>query len=116
MNETVVSLTERISHGTEKRFIFGIDIQPEFLGQLISNSCLYHFESKNCGLFNQDGSSVTHIGEVFLADISFFTHKELRTNGFLKENFCIDTGGISKKTKFNKPNESTSLFAEIIEG
>ena len=117
MNETVVSLTELISQGTEKRFIFGMDVQPEFLDKMISNSCLHHFDSKNCHLFNQDGSFVTHIGEVFLADISPFAHKELKTDGFIKEDFCFDSGNkIKKKTKFNKSNESHSLFTEIIEG
>ena len=111
MNETVVSLTELISQGTEKRFIFGVDIEPEFLDKMIANSCLHHFESDNCGLFRPDGSSATHAGEVYLADISPST-----TNEFLEDNFCMDDGKINKKTKFILSSESNSFFTEIIEG
>ena len=111
MNETVVSLTELISQGTEKRFIFGVDIEPEFLDKMIANSCLHHFESDNCGLFRPDGSSATHAGEVYLADISPST-----TNEFLEDNFCMDDGKINKKTKFILSSESNFFITEIITG
>ena len=116
MNETVVSLTELISQGTEKRFIFGMDIQPEFLNKIIANSCLHHFESENCGLFRPDGSSVTHAGEAYLADISPSTYHELKINELLEDNFCIDDGKINKKTKLNISSASDSIFTEIIAG
>ena len=116
MNETVVSLTELISQGTEKRFIFGVDIEPEFLDKMIANSCLHHFESDNCGLFRPDGSSATHAGEVYLADISPSTHQELTTKEFLEDNFCIDDRKINKKTKFLLSSESNFFITEIITG
>jgi len=116
MNETVVSLTELISQGTEKRFIFGMDFQPAFLGKMIANSCLHHFESENCDLFRSDGSSVTHADEAYLADISPSTYHELKINESLEDNFCIGDGKIYKKTKFNTSSASNSIFTEIIAG
>ena len=116
MNETVVSLTELISQGTEKRFIFGMDFQPAFLGKMIANSCLHHFESENCDLFRSDGSSVTHADEAYLADISPSTYHELKINESLEDNFCIGDRKINKKTKFNISSASNSIFTEIIAG
>ena len=116
MNETVISLTELISQGTEKRFIFGMDIQPEFLSKIIANSCLHYFDSENCDLFRSDGSSVTHADEAYLADISPSTYHKLKTNELLVDNFCKEDRKMNKKTKFNVSSASNSIFTEIIAG
>ena len=111
--KSVVSLTELVTQVTEKRFIFGMDIQPEFLEKVIENSCLEQFSNKRCGLFRKDGSSVMHAGAVFLAKDFPSTHKKLKRNGFLEDNYCLDSeNNIIKKTKF-KPSDAV---IEVVEG
>ena len=110
---SVVSLTELVTQVTEKRFIFGMDIQPEFLEKVIENSCLEQFSNKRCGLFRKDGSSVMHAGAVFLAKDFPSTHKKLKRNGFLEDNYCLDSeNNIIKKTKF-KPSDAV---IEVVKG
>ena len=111
--KSVVSLTELVTQGTEKRFLFGMDIQPEFLDKVIENSCLEQFSDKKCGLFRKDGSSVMHTGDVFFARDFPSTHEKLKRNGFLEDNYCLDSKNkIIKKTKF-KPSNAVS---EVVEG
>ena len=112
-DKSVVSLTELVTQGTEKRFIFGMDIQPEFLEKVIENSCLKHFSNENCGLFRKDGSSTMHSGDVFLAEDFPSTHEKLKLSGALQDNYCLNSENqIIKKTKF-KPSDAV---IEVVEG
>ena len=111
--KSIVSLTELVSQGAEKRFIFGMDIEPEFLEKVIVNSCLDQFSNGNCGLFRKDGSSVMHISDVFLAQGFPSTHEKLKRNGALQDNYCLNSENkVIKKTKFN-PSDAV---IEVVEG
>ena len=111
--KSVVSLTELVSQSTEKRFIFGMDIEPELLERAIENSCLDQFSNENCGLFRKDGSSVMHSGDVFLAQDFPSTHEKLKRDGALQDTYCLNSENqITKKTKFN-PSDAV---IEVVEG
>ena len=115
--EAIATLTELISQGTEKRFIFAVDVKLDFLQRIIETTCLDQFDSDNCGLFRNDGSSVTSMSDVFLAKDYSSTYEELKSNSYVEPVFCIDSGNeIIKKTKFNLSDASESSIIEVMEG